>query len=118
MSDANVIERGRGGRFVTGTTGGPGRKVGSRNKLGEQFVSDLQTAWETHGAAIISRVIRDDPAAMLKVIAGLLPKDINLSVEHSIDAERVLLDFRRAVQLLQSDQLGAQAKVLTHAKRS
>ncbi|MGY4370893.1 hypothetical protein ACVW1A_006958 [Bradyrhizobium sp. LB1.3] len=117
MSNTEIADRDGKGRFQIGHKPGPGRPVGARSRLGEAFISDLQSAWETHGADVIARVIRDDPSVMLKVVAGLLPKDINLSVEHSVDAQAVLLDFRRAVELLQSDQLRSQAKVL-NARRS
>lgn len=101
MSETENIDRdGRTGRFVSGNSGGPGRKVGSRNKLGEAFVADLRDAWAEHGPDVIARVARDDPAALLKVIASLMPKTIDLNANIGIDARNVLDAFRQAVGLL------------------
>lgn len=55
--------------------GGPGRPKGSRNKLGEQFISDLQKDWEEHGAQAIKDCREEKPTEYVKVVAGLLPKE-------------------------------------------
>jgi hypothetical protein len=60
--------------------GNPGRPKGSRNKLGEDFIRALSEDFEKHGAAVIEKVRTDKPDVYLKVIAGLLPKDVNLNV--------------------------------------
>lgn len=72
-------EQGTDGRFLSGNSGG-GRPKGSRSKLGEAFLDDLLQAWEREGAAAIQRVIDTKPAAFLKVVADLMPKDLNLKV--------------------------------------
>lgn len=76
------------GRFVTGNIGG-GRPKGSRNILGEAFLADLKDDWLEHGAATIAVVRAEKPDQYLKVIASLLPKDINLNVN---DAESMTDD--------------------------
>jgi hypothetical protein len=99
MSDVTTIERNeRTGRFLPGNSGNGGRPKGSRNKLGEAFVEDLRDAWETHGVDALNRVARDDPATLLKVVASLMPKDLNLNV--GISAETFVATFRSAAQLL------------------
>jgi hypothetical protein len=68
-----------------------GRKKGSRNKLGEAFIQRSLKDFERHGAEAIERVRIDKTEAYLKVIASLLPKDLNLNVskyEHLTDAGR------------------------------
>ena len=60
------------GRFLPGNDGGPGRPRGSRNRLAEQFITDLQADWERHGQKVIEQVRRDDPAAYLRLIAMLV----------------------------------------------
>lgn len=72
------------GRFVTGNIGG-GRPKGSRNKLGEAFLSDLQADWEEHGIETITRVREEKPDQYLKVVASILPKELNVNVR-DIDA--------------------------------
>jgi hypothetical protein len=75
------------GRFLTGSDGGPGRKVGSRNRLGEAFIADLHDAWVKHGKDVIDRVIRDDPAQFLKTVAALMPSKIDIDQSLSINIE-------------------------------
>jgi len=60
--------------------GNPGRPKGSRNKLGEEFIAALYADFQTHGVAAISVVREKKPDQYLKVIASLLPQDINLNV--------------------------------------
>lgn len=61
-------------------TPGPGRPKGSRNKLGEAFLEALYADFQEHGPAVIARVRNEKPDQYLKVIASILPKDINLNV--------------------------------------
>lgn len=60
--------------------GNPGRPKGSRNKLGEAFLEDLLVSWEANGPEVITRVIAEKPEQYLKVIASLMPKDLNVNV--------------------------------------
>lgn len=60
--------------------GNPGRPKGARNKLGEQFIEALQQDFEAHGVAAIVKVRDEKPDAYLKVIASLMPKDLNINV--------------------------------------
>lgn len=64
-----------------GTSGNPnGRPKGARNKLGEAFIEDLLVSWEAQGPAAIQRVIAEKPDQYLKVVASLMPKDLNINV--------------------------------------
>lgn len=63
--------------FKPGQSGNPkGRPKGSRNKLGEQFLSDLQALWETDGAEVLQEARQDKPMEFAKMIASLLPKEL------------------------------------------
>lgn len=65
-------------RFKPGQSGNPkGRPKGSRHKLGEQFVAALQADFEEHGAQAIEMVRIERPHHYLRVIAAIIPKDIN-----------------------------------------
>ncbi len=67
------------GRFVTGNIGG-GRPRGSRNKLGEAFIDDMYADWQAHGVAVIAKVRDEKPDQYLKVVASILPKELNVNV--------------------------------------
>ena len=64
-----------------GQSGNPaGRPVGSRNKLGERFLEDLRRDWQQHGAQVIATVRLNDPGTYLKVVASLVPRQMQLNV--------------------------------------
>jgi hypothetical protein len=104
MSRNNGLDQrdAKSGRFLTGNNGG-GRKVGSRNRLGEQFVADLHESWLANGKSVIAKVIETDPAQYLRTIARILPQelsaeiDVNVSLFHEIDnvnqAYRIAMDY-------------------------
>jgi hypothetical protein len=62
------------GHFLPGH--GMGRPKGSRNKLGEQFLSDLQKLWEQEGADVLKEARQEKPMEFAKMVAGLLPKEL------------------------------------------
>lgn len=65
-----------------GQSGNPaGRPKGARSKLGEAFLKALQQDFAEHGAAVIERVRLTKPDAYLRIIAYLLPRDVNLNVD-------------------------------------
>ena len=69
-------------QFQPGQSGNPkDRPVGSRNKLSEHFVSDLQELREEQGPKILRRVAKDDPAKLLAAMVQVLPKDFQITVD-------------------------------------
>lgn len=48
--------------------------------MGEEFVADLYADWLAHGVATIEKVRASRPADYLKVVASILPKDLNMKV--------------------------------------
>lgn len=76
--------------FVPGQIPNPaGRPKGSRNKLGEDFVSALYEDFQTHGIKAIEAVRADKPAEYLKVIASLLPKEIKISDDRDLSDDEL-----------------------------
>jgi hypothetical protein len=67
------------GRFLSGNIGG-GRPKGSRNRLGEAFISDLERDWLQHGADAVAKVREADTSTYLRVVASILPKELNVTV--------------------------------------
>ena len=106
------------GRFQLGHTGG-GRPRGSRNKLGEQFLSDLRDVWQTHGIQALEKCAEEEPGTFVRVIAGLLPKTIDLNI--AVDVADFATKFRTAYAMLGNDvpprprrPLPNQPKVIEH----
>lgn len=65
--------------FQPGQSGNPaGRKLGSRNKLGEDFISALHDDFAQHGASVIKKVRTKRPHEYLKVVASVLPKQLEI----------------------------------------
>lgn len=89
----------KSGRFLTGNTGG-GRKPGARNLLSTQFLEDLKTVWEEDGIGALRRCAREDAAGFCRIVAGVLPKDVDITVSGTIDVGDFAERFRNAVALL------------------
>lgn len=68
-------------RWQPGVSGNPaGRQRGSRNRLSEAVICALLRDFSEHGAKAVAEVRRTQPAAYLKVLALLIPREHK--VEH------------------------------------
>lgn len=66
-------------QFKPGQSGNPaGRQKGSRNKLGEAFIAALHADFQEHGVKAIETVRTERPHEYLKVVASLLPKQVEI----------------------------------------
>src|ERR1700760_77012 len=82
----------RGRPFKAGQSGNPaGRRPGSKNRLTDVFVSAIADDFAEHGAKVIARVRRDDPAAYLKIIGSFVPRELVFQRERepAIDIENL-----------------------------
>lgn len=89
MGDKPKPEQDEKGRFVSGNIGG-GRPKGARAKLGEDFLKAMQQSFAEHGADTIETVRTEKPDQYLKVIAAILPKELDLGEETRDALVRVL----------------------------
>jgi Family of unknown function (DUF5681) len=65
-----------------GQSGNPaGRPKGSRNKLSEDFVAALYSDFQEHGSAAIAACRAEKPDVYVRLIAGILPRDVQLKVQ-------------------------------------
>lgn len=87
------MDRDENGRFAPGNPGGPGKPKGSRNKLSEAFLRVLADDFEQNGVRAIEQLRADSPAQYANVIAKLMPKIMDLSVDIPEDTKRVLNVF-------------------------
>lgn len=70
-------------RFKPGNQANPtGRPKGSRNKLADDFIGDLAKVWAESGLEALRSVKDNDPSTFVRVVAGLMPKDVN--VKHTL----------------------------------
>lgn len=66
-------------RFQPGQVTNPGGKpVGSKNRISAKFLTDLAEDYEQHGAAVITRVREESPATYIKIIASLIPQQVEM----------------------------------------
>ena len=87
-----------------GQSGNPaGRPLGSRHRIAEDVYSKLADDFERHGAAVIQRVRDEDPSTYLRLIAGLVPRNVEVlaatmdsqcNTVEAIDAE-IVKELRR-----------------------
>lgn len=92
MDGEDTPEKHRGLKepWKPGQSGNPaGRPKGSRNKLGEAFISALHDDFNENGVAAIQRVRVDRPHEYLKVIASLLPKELKVTTESDLTDEQL-----------------------------
>jgi hypothetical protein len=66
-------------RFKPGQSGNPaGRPKGARNKISEGLLEALAKHFESNGAEAIEKVCADRPHDYLKIIASLVPKQMEI----------------------------------------
>ncbi len=99
----------RTGRFLRGNAGG-GRPKGARNKLGEEFLTALQEDFTAHGKGVIEKVRAERPHEYLKIVASLMPKELNLRTDPLEDMSDD--EIEEGIEMLR--QLKAAGRLISH----
>src|SRR4051812_25541315 len=77
------IPRDSRGLFQKGSPPGPGRPKGARNKLSEALLEALDADFKEHGKNAITEMRQKDPAAYVRALVSLVPKEMHLTTTSS-----------------------------------
>lgn len=94
----NESETSKPWQFQKGNKASPGRPKGSRHKLQENFLKALADDFEEHGVVAISDMRAKDPAAYIKTIASLMPKQVELNETLDVIGDAELIDVISALR--------------------
>jgi hypothetical protein len=104
----------RDNAFKPGQSGNPtGRPRGSRNKLGEAFIEALHDDFNEHGVAAIQTMRAEDPSGYVRVIAGILPKEVKIETNADLTDEQLDNRIRQLAAVLEigiGGPVGGEAK--------
>lgn len=79
MANPNIKEAGKPYQFRPGQSGNPGGlAIGTRNALNKKFLVALSEEFDKSGQEAISKVAKEDPATFIKVLAAILPKEMEI----------------------------------------
>lgn len=78
-----------------GESGNPGGRSKARQELGDSFIRVLKSDWEEHGAVTVSAMREKDPVAYVKVVAAMLPEQVELEVGDSVTELLALVNDAR-----------------------
>jgi len=103
-ASASTVEKQRPAHlWGPGQSGNPkGRPKGARQKLGEAFLEGMLKDFEEHGDDVIQKVRTEKPDQYLKVVASILPKEIE-AAENLLDALKSSRDAAVAAALAAND---------------
>ena len=73
-----VKPRGPGGRLLPGygALNPNGRPPGSRNKLAQNFLTDMAALYEKQGMSILQRAADENPVAFMGYLVKMLPSEV------------------------------------------
>ena len=81
-----------------GQSGNPaGRPKGARNRLSESVLKELIRHWEENGRDAIDRTCKEQPAAYLRAVLSLVPKDFAMTVERDETPQDIRVEFVNAL---------------------
>jgi hypothetical protein len=88
-NDLFVPEPKPGGRhrFAVGNKYGKGRKVGSKVRLSESFLSGIAADFAKYGKEVIQYVRQNEPSTYLRIVASIVPRETIAKLEVSGEVE-------------------------------
>ncbi len=92
-------------KFQKGNKLGAGRPRGSRDKITQAFLNDLEAHWRKNGKSALDEALKKAPESYVKVVASLLPKDVNLNT----NVGETFLEILKAID---EKRLGASGSVV------
>lgn len=98
--------------FKPGQSGNPaGRAKGNRNQLGDKFLEAMLDNFTANGPETIEAVRIDKPDQYLKVIASILPRELNVKINDFDDLtdEQLARQYASIAQSLIAAGLGLSA---------
>ncbi len=92
--------------WVKGQSGNPGgRQNGTRVRITEAFLRDLEEAWREYGPNAIREMATETPGDFVKIAANLLPRDVQIGASES------LTDFLKELHAIRTGaSLGASSE--------
>jgi hypothetical protein len=111
--EATAAARAAGKMFQPGVSPNPGGKpVGSRNRLQGDFVRQLAEDFAQHGKKAIVRVREDRPSDYLRVIASLMPKEIDVGTKFAaLNDDEIAAGIAALQSLIAASGIGEGAKL-------
>ena len=112
----NAVDMERKMTFEQGVSGNPhGNRHRTRHLLNQEFMQALLLNFRHQGKKAIEKVARDQPAAYLKILALLVPRE--MKVEHSggvkaMTDEQLEQGIEAIQRMLEARAPGDQAKVI------
>ena len=77
-----------------GQSGNPaGRPKGARNLLSESVLKEVISHWEENGLDAIDRACKEQPAAYLRAVLSLVPKDFAMTEERDETPQHIEVRF-------------------------
>ena len=104
--------------FRPGLSGNPlGNRHHTRHLLNQEFIQALLLHFREHGKKAIEKVAREQPAAYLKILALLVPREMKLEHSGGVKAmsDEQIEEAIEAIQTMLAARAGEAAKVIEGA---
>jgi hypothetical protein len=112
METVNTEEKRQAdGKFGPGNAGKP---KGARHKISEAFLKDVLADWAEGGASVLKTLRAERPDLYVKVVAELLPKEIELKAEHDHTHRAVSSTSQWLERLLGEREAGSLPPSVSH----